>query len=280
MSKLAVLSCIASAAVLAACGGGGSAVSPGGSAPSGLLQGIQETLTVGMRCSEIMGFFPIDYATARSLVPPEYELVQQPTGQALLAMPIQDCDRLALNGSTIAGAPLVHFWIQVVGPEEFVEVEPGAFAKRDYYYSVSMQTTAGNEARQPVVQLGFEGATIDGMKLGDFAPSDDGHLVRVGGVVEKLSGDGSSYGYRWQELVDAEPTTLVPVVPVVHTFRHTKNDGKKAEADVRCMAAVHRKGEVQLTIDPRSEAAVFGSTLNGQSMDLDMSCEATMSQVK
>lgn len=307
MSKSAALSFIASAAVLVACGGGSDMAGNDTVAPasSGVLTGgaiqgqrfqqmaalpaadralpakaganVQDSLALGMQCAQVLGFFPVDYAIARGLVPPEYELVQLPTGQALLTTPLQDCGGLILNGSPVDPAPFVHFWIQVAGPEEYVEVAPGAVARRDYYYSLFEHTTRSNAARQPVKQLGFEGAPIESMTLGEVVPTANGYSVRTGGVVEGNPNNSNRYGYRWQEqIVPNEPFAA----PAVHSFYHTKNPGKKGEADVRCLISVVGTGYAQLTFDARSEAAVFGSTLTGQTVDLTMQCNATMWQIK
>ena len=288
MKKYAVL--FASVAVLAACGGAGDGALTGGLEtakplavamqavlPTGANDTAESAMTLGMNCSEVMGFFPVDYAIARSLVPAEYELLQLSTGQALLTMPIQNCGGLVLNGSEVAPAPFVHFWIQVTGPEAYVEVVPGAVAKRDYYYSVFEHTTASNPARQPVKQLGFEGAPIESMTLGDVVPTPNGYSVRSGGVVEKALGNGSQYGYGWQEQIFPNAPYAAPVV---HSFYHTKNPGKRGEADVRCLISVEGTGYAQLMVDPRSEAAVFGTSLTGQTVDLMMQCNATLSQIK
>jgi hypothetical protein len=239
--------------------------------------GVQQPVTLEMHCSQVSGFFPIDYATARSLVPVEYDVVQIAPGQALLVQPIQDCHRLVLNGSEIDPAPFVHFWIKIAGPEDFVEIAPGAIARRDYFYSIFEQTTPENDVRLPVYQLGFEGWPIDSMMMGDAVPTANGYSVRVGGVVERDLRNGGQIGYQWQEQIFAHPPQAAPAA---HSFYHTKNAGKMGQADVRCLIESVASGYMQLTVDPRSEVAVFGTTLTGQSMDLTMQCNATMWQVK
>lgn len=240
------------------------------------IAGVQDPVTIEMYCPEMAGFFPVDYAIARSMVPAEYQVVQIAPGYALLWLPIQDCISLKVNGDEIGRTPFIHFWIQVTGPEEYVEVMPGVVAKRDYFYSAFEHTTQ-NLARKLTKQLGLEGKPIHSLTLGDVIPTPDGYSVRVGGVAEKVLDNGSQYGYRWQEQIFPNPTYIAPIV---HTFYHTKNAGKKFEADVRCLVWVDGTGYAQLTVDPLSEAAVFGTVHTGQTMDLTMKCNATMWQIK
>ena len=137
--------------------------------------------------------------------------------------------------------------------------------------------TTNNLARQLSKQLGFEGRAIEGLTLGAPVPLGDGRFGRIGGVVEKILDDGSSYGYRWQEAF----TPFPPMTnAIVHTFHHTKNAGMKAEADVRCLVQVYGTGVAMLAVDPRSALAPLGTTLLGQTMDLTMHCDATMWQTK
>lgn len=236
--------------------------------------GVQDPIALEMYCPQMAGFFPIHYAVARALVPAEYEVLQVAPGYALLTLPIQDCISLKVNGEEIGRTPFIHFWIQVAGPEDYVEVVPGVFAKRDYFYSFAEHTTA-NLVRKLSRQLGLEGEPIESLTLGDVVPTPNGYSVREGGVVEKVLGN-SDYGYQWQAKVLPSPF----VAPIAHTFYHTKNAGKKFEADVRCLVWVDGTGTAQLTVDPRSEAAVFGPKLNGQANQLTMRCNATMWQLK
>jgi len=238
--------------------------------------GVQDPISLEMYCPQMAGFFPVDYAVARSLVPAEYEVVQVAPGYALLQVPIQDCISVKVNGDEIGPTPIIHFWIQVTGPVDNVEVMPGVFAQRDYFYSV-VEHTDKNLLRKLVSQLGYEGNPIQSLTLGDVVPTPDGYAVRDGGVVEKVLGSSGGYGYRWHAMVVSFPTV---VAPVVHTFYHTKNAGKRGEADVRCIVWVDGAGPAQLTVDPRSEAAVFGAELTGQARHLTMRCNVTMWQIK
>jgi hypothetical protein len=240
------------------------------------IAGVQDPISIEMYCPQMAGFFPVDYAVARSLVPAEYEVVQVAPGYALLQMPIQDCISVKVDGDEIGPTPIIHFWIKVAGPEDSVEVMPGVFAQRDYFYSV-VEHTDMNLLHKLVSQLGYEGNPIQSLTLGDVMPTLNGYAVRDGGVVEKVLEDGGEYGYRWHAMVVSFPTV---VAPVVHTFYHTKNAGKRGEADVRCIVWVDGTGPAQLTVDPRSEAAVFGAELTGQANHLTMSCNATMWQIK
>jgi hypothetical protein len=240
------------------------------------IAGVQDPLSIEMHCAQIAGFFPVDYAVARTLVPAEYEVVQVAPGYALLQMPIQDCISFTFNGNEMGRAPFIHFWIKVAGPEENVEVIPGVFAPRDYFYSVAEHTDK-NVFRKLAIQIGYEGSPIQSLTLGDVVPMPNGPAVRDGGVVEKALGNAGGYGYQWHAIVASFPTV---VAPFVHTFYHTKNAGKRAETDVRCIIWVNGSGPAQLTVDPRSEAAVLGAQLNGQMNHLTMRCNATMSQIK
>ena len=237
--------------------------------------GVQEPVTIKMDCPELAGFFPVDYATARSLVPSEYTVVEVAPGKALLWLPIQDCTGFAVNGESLGPTPVVHVWIQVTGPDELVQVD-GLWVKRDYFYSIAAHTT-NNVGRQLSKQLGLEGQAIQSLTLGVPTLLPDGSYLREGGVVEKALGGKNDYGYRWQEAFWQMPEANNAIV---HSFYHTKNAGKKMEADVRCLVWVYGGGTAALTVDPRSELAVFGPTLYGQTMDLTMHCDATMWQIK
>jgi hypothetical protein len=240
------------------------------------IAGVQEPISIEMHCAQIAGSFPVDYAVARSLVPAEYEVVQVAPGKAFLSMPIQDCISFIFNGNEIGRTPFVHFWIKVAGPEENVEVIPGVFAQRDYFYSVAEHTDK-NAFRKLGIQMGYEGNPIQSLTLGDVVPTPNGYSVRDGGVVEKALGRAGGYGYRWHAEVVSFPTV---VAPFVHTFYHTKNAGKRAETDVRCIVWINGGGAAELTVDPRSEVAVLGAQLTGQMNHLAMRCNAAMSQIK
>lgn len=235
----------------------------------------QGSLALDMYCDQITGYFPVDYAVARGLVPAEFQLVQVSPGYALLYVPLQDCMSLKVNGEEIGRTPFAQFWIQVAGPEEYVEIW-GATAKRDYYYAIEIQSTK-NLVSKLATQLGFEGDVIESMALGEAIPNSEGGSVRSGEVVKKAAGN-ARYGYKWQATVLPIPTV---VLPSAHTFYHTKSAGKKAEADVRCWGWIGGfGGSMQLTVDPLSEAAIFGRVLTGTSNHLTMKCDVAMSRIK
>lgn len=237
--------------------------------------GVQQAVEIKMQCHETFAAFPVSFAVARDLVPAEYEVVQFAPGTVILWLPLQDCSSLEVNGEDIGRTPLSHAWIPVVGPQEVVTVPGYGPAYRDYFYSIAEHTTK-NLARQLAKQIGYEGHVIESLTLGTLIPTTSGYGVRAGGVVEKAFGNDRSYGYRWVDQV----FPVSSAGPIVHTYYHTKNAGKKGETDVRCGVARTGEGYIQLTVDPRSELAVLGTTLLGQSVDLTMECSATMRQFK
>ncbi len=240
------------------------------------IAGVQPPINVEMYCPQMAALLPLNYSLARSLVPVEYEVLQVAPGYALLMVGVQDCLSIKVNGDEIGKTPFVHFWIKVAGPVESVDVLPGVSANRDYFYSVFEHTTP-NLLRRLSGQLGVQGDPIDSLTLGDLVPTFGDYAVRAGGVIEKALGGFNGFGYQWQANALTIPTIIAPMV---HTFYHTKNAGMKAESDVRCMVWINGTGTVQLTIDPRSQAAVFGSVLTGDANHLTMRCNATMSQIK
>ena len=237
--------------------------------------GVQQAVDIKMQCLETFGAFPVSFAVARALVPAEYELVQYAPGVVILWLPLQDCSSFKVNGEEVGRTPLNHVWLPVVGPQELVVVPGYGPAYRDYFYSVAEHATP-SLIRQLAKQIGYEGHAIESLTLGALMPTTSGYGVRAGAVVEKVFGDGRYYGYRWIEQVF--PTSSVG--PIVHTYYHTKNAGKMGETDVRCGVLRTGEGYIQLTIDPQSDLAVFGTTLLGQSVDLTIDCSATMRQIK
>ncbi|MBZ5500580.1 MAG: hypothetical protein LAP85_29675 [Acidobacteriia bacterium] len=211
-----------------------------------------------MVCTEMVAHFPVDFTIARSLVPPEYELVSSVPGTANLLFVAQDCDSVVIDGRPLDKVRNVHAWIQVTGAYE-VDPVPGTVTTLPtmYWYSLFSHTT------DPIFLAKLKAAGQKASLIKGFEMSGD--PVRSGVVTQN-----NNSTYSWVENI----TKLKQVVPLGVNHRVSvriadlmSNSDNLGVIKVRCTLMNDGRGIAILQAGPGSALEVFGPVLQGNTQD-------------
>jgi hypothetical protein len=243
-----------------------------------------------MTCNTTVGVYEVDPVAARKVLPAEYELALQPSGNALVYLQASKCAGTG-NGTDISPFDLADAWLVIEGPQETTPV-PGAWAgtlPTLNVYVLKAQTTS-EWIKENCASVHFQKELVKEFGLIDIPP-------RAGNVVEQsgagwqwseffpcITPPGTSSGECW--MFPGAPVPVgygLPALPIGYNLKGFINQGQGtgARKEMSCVLEMIGQGIIQLTVDPRShlmELGVFGPSQIGLSFDAIAHCDLLMTR--
>jgi len=242
-----------------------------GAVPLPAERGVPTHMTMtGVR--ELLGYFPIDYHAARTLVPSRYLVRTAPDGHARLVLYIQDCDELTVDGLLpIRPMRMANLWIELDGPAEQLPPEPGTTyaLPTSYWYALPHQTVSRLAA------LGFTAIGVDRQSVEAISLGGRPGQQRSGHVLENSA---TGAGYSCVETTPAWPTPRLTTGRRWFYHEHGRLLPRRAVGHVVCRAGFLGEGQIELhaTHDALPSRLGLGTQLHGTTHTVQMHCRVTI----
>jgi hypothetical protein len=253
-----------------------------------------KVVDVQMQCNTMVGAFEVDPVAARAILPAQYELALQISGNALVYLQVSNCGGSG-NGEPLGAFDLADVWLAIEGPYEVIDV-PGAYVTipNINVYVLKAQTTS-DWIKTHCAAIHFPKELIRTLDVGGpISPLRDGFVVEMTGrayswseFLPCMSIPGTEWGECW---MFPDPAPKLPVVffePTGPFLLGTnvrgyvdRSPGTGARKELGCLMEVAGQGLVQLQLDPKSNLAELGIFYDGQIgyfWDSIATCELTMS---
>jgi len=237
-----------------------------------------KVVEVQMQCNTMVGAFEVDPVAARALLPTQYDLALQPSGNALVYLQASNCDGSG-NGEPLGAFDLADVWLAIQGPFDISPIA-GAFVTIPTInaYVLKAQTTS-EWVKTHCAAIHFPKELIRSLDVGGpISPLRDGYVVEMTGrayswfeMLPCLSTPGSPYGECWMFPGPApqlpvgffEPTGSFMLGTNVLGYVD-RSPGNGAKKEMGCLMDVSGQGLVQLQLDPKSNLAELGLFYDGQ----------------
>jgi hypothetical protein len=244
---------------------------------------------VQMTCNAMVGIYEVDAIAARKVLPVEYELALQPSGNALVYLQTSKCSGIG-NGSDIAPFDLADAWLAIEGPQEIQPV-PGSWATLPTLnvYVLKAQTTSV-WIKENTASIHFQKELVKELNLNEVPPRA-GNLVEQTGAgwqwsefVPCVTPPGTPWGECW--MFPGMPVPVgygLPALPIGYNIKGYINQGRGtgAKKEMSCVLEMIGQGIIQLEVDPRShlmELGIFIESQTGLSFDAVAHCDLLMTQ--
>jgi hypothetical protein len=207
-------------------------------------------------CSEMFSRFDVDADQARQAVPSDVSLKLNHNGEALMLVMVQECERMVLDHVIDVGAVgMSHIWIEIEGPDEYVETLPGttrSLATR--YWHILPHQLDNRLARFLFGLVGVDAEYVQDISLGG-EPID----IRSGEVLEASSPESR---FSWTESIQLYPEEDI----VTGSQRFFRRYGLRySEAVAKCES--HFLGDSQVNLVASASSMIgqlgFGATIDG-----------------
>jgi hypothetical protein len=237
-----------------------------------------KTVDVQMQCNTMAGAFEVDPVAARAILPAQYELALQPSGNALVYLQASNCDGSG-NDEPLGAFDLADVWLVIEGPYEVIDV-PGAYLTLPNInvYVLKAQTTS-EWVKTHCAAIHFPKELVRALDVGGpISPLREGYVVEMTGrayawseFLPCMSPPGTSWGECW---MFPDPAPKLPVgfddqmapfmlgINVRGYVDHSLGNGAKKE--MSCLMEVAGQGFVALQLDPKSNLAELGVFYDGQ----------------
>jgi hypothetical protein len=248
---------------------------------------------VQMECNTMVGVFEVDPAAARAVLPSQYELALQPSGNALVYLQASNCDGSG-NGEPMGAFDLADVWLIIEGPPDLRPIDGAVITLPTTYVYVLKAHTTSKWVKTHCAAIHFPKVLIRSLDVGGpIAPLRSGSVVERPGVGYRwseffpcMATPGSPYGECW---MFPDPAPKIPVgfmeevFPVGYNIRGyvNRSPGTEAGKEMGCLMNLAGQGFVQLEFDARSDLAKLGIFQNGQVgyfFDATANCHLVMSQ--
>lgn len=248
-----------------------------------------DSVDVQMQCNTIVGVFEVDPVAARALLPVQYELKFQPSGNALVYLQASNCDGSG-NGVNLGGFDLADAWLVIEGPYEVVDNPLADFSTpTDYVYVLKAQTTS-KWVKTHCAAIYFPKEIIRFLDVGGpISPGRTGYVIEMTGrsyswaeVIPCMTTSSSDFGQCWMFPDYPIPVGFNSDIVKLGTYVRGYVDqgpGTAAKKEMGCLMEVAGQGIIQLRFDPKSDLASLGLFEDGQFgffWDATAHCQLTM----
>lgn len=233
-----------------------------------------DSVDVQMQCNTMVGVFEVDPVAARALLPAQYELKLQPSGNALVYLQASNCDGSG-NGENLGAFDLVDAWLVVEGPYEIIDNPLADFSTpTDYVYVLKAQTTS-EWVKTHCAAINFPKELIRVLDVGGpIIPGRTGYVVEMTGrsyswaeVIPCTTTSSSDFGQCWMFPGYQIPVGFNMDVVKLGTYLRgyvDQSPGTAARKEMGCLMDVAGQGIIQLHLDPKSNLARLGIFEDGQ----------------
>jgi hypothetical protein len=209
-------------------------------------------------CKEMFSRYNVDADVANKAVPASWNLKKNEQGEALLLVMVQECEKMVLDHViNIRPVGMSHIWIEIEGPQEYVDPLPGTTRSLPTRYWHILPHQLDNR----LARLLFGLVGVDAEYVGEISIGGDPISTRSGEVIETSSAESN---YYWTESI--LPYSEADIVTGSQRFYRVYGI-RSSEAVAKCES--HFLGDSQANLVASSSSLIgklgFGSKFEGVS---------------
>jgi hypothetical protein len=200
-------------------------------------------------CKEMFSRYNIDAELARRAVPSDMRLKVNQAGEALMLVMVQECEKMVLDSLIDVGAVgMSHIWIEIEGPEEYVDPLPGTTRSLPTRYWFILPHQLDNQ----LARFFFGLVGVDAEYVREVTLGGDPLDKRSGAVLEFSPPGGK---YSWTESI--QPYSEEEIVTGSQRF-YREYGLRSSEAEAKCESHFLGDSQVNLVVSSSSSIGELG----------------------